>query len=571
MSAAWYYLKNREQVGPVSEDQLAELVAQKQLVPTDLVWRQGMSSWASAGEALPGLFSSSAPPLPETSSSPGLVGRLVKMVPGEEWRGFLEDSLEAWRALSGGRKLLVILIVVAVAIVSLCVYIPRALASGGEPGLLARLWDGGFLLGLASFLLRGLIAFVKRPATVATSSGQVAVLPVAPHDSSGVLRLSERQWLVLLVALFIPTLLVSLLSSVLVGSQVHLWLSGPILALVGVVIFVLGRRLDTSEESSNLTAWSLVGLSGALVWFLTLCNTQWVLLFYTLVVIVPAIHLLTLAHRGTPPIRLNPPLLATFVVWGLVIFIGVALLPRASDASDRLVGTWTNDKGDMLRFTKGGTVSWGDDGRRHRQVARYKFDGRTLAIHDDGGEGEYQVEMVSADELLVGNTYTTRNAYRFGNHIALEGRWTKGERVADAGKDKRKEDRDPKIPPPPPGGEDVTDADPPNLKSPLAPKLVGAWQGTGGKTAGHVVRFTKSGRVEFSHPDSLSKGKTETALGSYSFKKDDLMELKQAGGIMSGKWQVEVEFVSEDEILLVNHGSQYGGFGPLAGRYKRSK
>lgn len=44
----WYYAKNNQQQGPVSEEQLKQLVASGELQPSDLVWTEGMSQWAEA-------------------------------------------------------------------------------------------------------------------------------------------------------------------------------------------------------------------------------------------------------------------------------------------------------------------------------------------------------------------------------------------------------------------------------------------------------------------------------------------------------------------------------------------
>lgn len=45
----WYYTQDNDRCGPVSEEQLRGLVASGTLQPTDLVWRDGMIDWTSAG------------------------------------------------------------------------------------------------------------------------------------------------------------------------------------------------------------------------------------------------------------------------------------------------------------------------------------------------------------------------------------------------------------------------------------------------------------------------------------------------------------------------------------------
>jgi tetratricopeptide (TPR) repeat protein len=63
MVAEWYYAKGKQRHGPVTDAQLRELVASGQLLPTDLVWKAGMKSWAAAASATT-LFSE-PPPLPD--------------------------------------------------------------------------------------------------------------------------------------------------------------------------------------------------------------------------------------------------------------------------------------------------------------------------------------------------------------------------------------------------------------------------------------------------------------------------------------------------------------------------
>lgn len=49
MDRMWYYAPaGSERQGPVSEAQLKDLLARGQIVPTDLVWSEGMASWVAA-------------------------------------------------------------------------------------------------------------------------------------------------------------------------------------------------------------------------------------------------------------------------------------------------------------------------------------------------------------------------------------------------------------------------------------------------------------------------------------------------------------------------------------------
>jgi hypothetical protein len=44
----WYYAQAGQQRGPVSTEALARMIAENQLAPTDLVWREGMADWQPA-------------------------------------------------------------------------------------------------------------------------------------------------------------------------------------------------------------------------------------------------------------------------------------------------------------------------------------------------------------------------------------------------------------------------------------------------------------------------------------------------------------------------------------------
>ena len=60
----WYYAKNGQQLGPVSQSALADLIRSGQLAAQDLVWREGMPQWAMAASLpeLQGLFAAAGTP-----------------------------------------------------------------------------------------------------------------------------------------------------------------------------------------------------------------------------------------------------------------------------------------------------------------------------------------------------------------------------------------------------------------------------------------------------------------------------------------------------------------------------
>jgi hypothetical protein len=57
--AEWHYSRGNEQHGPVSSAQLKQLAASGQLLPTDLIWKDGMPGWLAAGK-IKGLFDADA-------------------------------------------------------------------------------------------------------------------------------------------------------------------------------------------------------------------------------------------------------------------------------------------------------------------------------------------------------------------------------------------------------------------------------------------------------------------------------------------------------------------------------
>ena len=51
----WYYAENNAQAGPVTEDQLRELVTAGRVKPATLVWKAGMPTWTPLSQAAPQL------------------------------------------------------------------------------------------------------------------------------------------------------------------------------------------------------------------------------------------------------------------------------------------------------------------------------------------------------------------------------------------------------------------------------------------------------------------------------------------------------------------------------------
>lgn len=67
----WFYVCNNNKLGPVSTEDLKELARTGQLLPTDVIWREGLADWLVASKAK-GLFEDPVvqpPPLPVQNMS----------------------------------------------------------------------------------------------------------------------------------------------------------------------------------------------------------------------------------------------------------------------------------------------------------------------------------------------------------------------------------------------------------------------------------------------------------------------------------------------------------------------
>lgn len=68
----WFYSKNGQQLGPITEQELAAKSKNGEVSATDLVWKEGMSDWKPLGEV--NLFSAgSVPPIPSATQGSAMV------------------------------------------------------------------------------------------------------------------------------------------------------------------------------------------------------------------------------------------------------------------------------------------------------------------------------------------------------------------------------------------------------------------------------------------------------------------------------------------------------------------
>ncbi|MDO5687468.1 MAG: DUF4339 domain-containing protein [Neisseria sp.] len=66
MSTQWYYTENGQQQGPVGAQELRARAESGRLLPTDLVWREGMENWVEA-RRVKGLLPAAPPAAPAAS------------------------------------------------------------------------------------------------------------------------------------------------------------------------------------------------------------------------------------------------------------------------------------------------------------------------------------------------------------------------------------------------------------------------------------------------------------------------------------------------------------------------
>jgi hypothetical protein len=64
MGGQWYVARNDQRFGPLSFEELTVRASSGKLLPSDLVWSDGMTEWKAASQ-VQGLFASMPPPLPK--------------------------------------------------------------------------------------------------------------------------------------------------------------------------------------------------------------------------------------------------------------------------------------------------------------------------------------------------------------------------------------------------------------------------------------------------------------------------------------------------------------------------
>lgn len=69
MASDWFYSRNDEKHGPISSVELRQLARSGVLLPTDLIWKEGMPTWVKASSAKDLFGSTPQPPQPQEEST----------------------------------------------------------------------------------------------------------------------------------------------------------------------------------------------------------------------------------------------------------------------------------------------------------------------------------------------------------------------------------------------------------------------------------------------------------------------------------------------------------------------
>jgi len=101
---SWYYTSAGVQLGPIPDETLRSLVASGRLLPSDLVWKEGMPGWQTVA-SLPGLLSAAPggpPPVPQPyAMAPPLPPRIAPAGDDPALRWVLPVGRSGWAIASG--------------------------------------------------------------------------------------------------------------------------------------------------------------------------------------------------------------------------------------------------------------------------------------------------------------------------------------------------------------------------------------------------------------------------------------------------------------------------------------
>ena len=587
----WSYIQNGQQSGPVAWSHLQQLVASGRLRPADLVWTNGMPSWAAAG-SIPNLF----PPTPAASSPPSVPpvpaatpanppdahGRVGKII------DFLQQANDLWRKLTLLQRIGVIAVAALVVVLFLVSTLIKA-TGGSEQGtsVWQVLMDLGVVsgaVGLAYGLLQKYLEKKLFSEAQATTRRERAIDERAPmgytpkiEAGPGFIGLSAHQWLVTLHIVFIAGLAGAILAGFLLGAS-SLWVNGAALVVVGGLIAVLSARVslaydkqlrkaisessyyasdeerrlreeDRTRRASELKMSVLLGVSILVPTLISVWMSihlgkyaAWVYFVYGALLFLPELHVLTAVARGMQPIRHSAGLWISgaYLVGMFALCAVIAMTiskpdtPVHSPYADKIVGNWLivgrTDLQHAVEFTSAGSVVYYNP--YGQETGRYWFTAaKSITLKQEGNENvsAIDIDFVNDDEIVAVQT-------KSGAFFEVSGTL---KRVVE----------------PRPAAQ-------PQQPQEIDSRFVGTWELTAQEQKLGTMEITKNGRYVY-RGIGKGRGKIEDA----DFNGEVRVEDKDTVALDPGRFgHRTIEYISQDELLLANDD-----YGIPSGTLKRKK
>lgn len=126
----WYYTKQRQQLGPVDEEELHRLAEQGELLPEDLVWNPSMGEQWAPASSVEGLFPPDDPELDPMDADPMPYPGTGGATPNSELMRRARESLASRWGFGVGVMLLYYLVLVAANMVPAVGQIANLVISG---------------------------------------------------------------------------------------------------------------------------------------------------------------------------------------------------------------------------------------------------------------------------------------------------------------------------------------------------------------------------------------------------------------------------------------------------------
>ena len=188
--ATWYYVEDNRQAGPLTDEQLSELVTQGRIQAATLVWNESMANWQPYAQVRAAACSGRPGPTTGTASAPPRTPTpLREAVLGANRHGDWRDHLRrVWPGLPPDE-------VVPVNGVGLCGQAARFKLREGLGGATAMTY-AGFWIRFAAKIIDGLILFVVNLGVgLAVQGGFTAAGAAAGHATAAGIAGMVMAWL----------------------------------------------------------------------------------------------------------------------------------------------------------------------------------------------------------------------------------------------------------------------------------------------------------------------------------------------------------------------------------------